>query len=333
MKKLFLLFVLLCLLVSFTSLAEDIDELIPDSSMWGMSRTAIEKNIWCNYKECIIGKSKGLKLDTVEVAEHSMDPYYVFNERMWNSEGKTYKGLSKVVYVLSGITKRSTDDLKEFYHVLTEEMTTAIGEPDSSKKAVTTWKTDEYKIEIGTGKFKKYNGSDNATVAIVITALDIDKPITPKPTAKKTPKPTQKPTPKPTSIPTFKPIPMPTKTPPPKIDYQELLRNPSKYEGSHFEFEGRVFDTAYYHDHYTLLMFTKYNIALRGYYDDVYYVEVPTDDIFGGERVLNDDEIKVYGTFAGIKSYTTIRGDANHVPLVRADFVSIHMKHSYSKRY
>lgn len=325
MKKLFLLFVLLCLLMSFTSLAEDIDELIPDSSMWGMSRNAMEEEIWGDYTECTVGKSKGLKLDSVEVSEHSMDPYYVFGEQMWNSEGKTYKGLSKVVYVLSGNTKRPSDELKGFYQVLTEEMTTAIGEPDSSKKAVTTWKTDEYKIEIGTGKFKKYNGSDNSTVAIVITALDIDKPTTPKPTAKNTPKPVPKKT-EATPKPTPEPTPTPTSTPHPEyelIDYQELSRNPSKYEGRYFKFSGRVLQAQDDSGYFSLLILTGYDKVLEGYYDDLYRVMGGTYCIEGGERILDDDIVTVYGMFAGVDSYETVRGNSNYVPLVYADRVVI----------
>lgn len=99
--------------------------------------------------------------------------------------------------VWSGTEKRSGDELRQCYTTMVEDMESAIWkEPDSVEKTKSTWNTNHYKIEIGKGKFENYTGSDNSTIAIIITAISIPKPTQQpghswKQSPTKTPKPTK----------------------------------------------------------------------------------------------------------------------------------------------
>ena len=56
-----------------------------------------------------------------------------------------------------------------------------------------------------------------------------------------------------------------------------------------------------------------------GYYDDNVYVNYYS---FGDEtRVLEDDIVTFYGTFKGLKTYTTVRGDSRTIPEVTAKYI------------
>lgn len=188
MKRRIALWMVLMLIFS-SALAETARGLIPEASLWGMSRTNVNKQFGGTAEAVMIGENAGLKVAGIEVEGYVMDAYYVFSENM-----RTYYGLSKVSYLLTGTQKRPSAVLDEAYGTLTDAFRSAIGAPDSVKDAVTTWKKDRYKVEIGKGKFKNYDGSDNTNVAIVFTGLNI-----PKPTREPTPTPVA--TPRPASTP------------------------------------------------------------------------------------------------------------------------------------
>lgn len=175
------------MLVLGCALAESAGNTIPRDAQWGQSRTRIRNQINGQTEPLIIGDNNALKVPGIIVGDYTMDAYYVFSENM-----RTYYGLSKVTYLLSGGQRRSSEMLDTAYAELVQNMEAAIGAPDSVKEAVTVWKKSKYRVEIGKGRFRKYDGSDQMNVAIVITGLNIPKP-TPRPTPTPQPTPTPRP--------------------------------------------------------------------------------------------------------------------------------------------
>lgn len=197
-KSIIVVFLYVALLSA--TFAEGIDKIIPDDSLWGISRNDLKDVVPYKFIESKIGNANCLKASNIVIGNYTMDVYYVFKEKMWNSEGWTFKGLSKIAYILSENTDNPSVNLTDCKNQLVEMMTNVLGDADSISKAVTTWENNTYKVEIGKGIFKKYNGSDQITVAILISGLNIKKPSTPEPTTKptKTPYPTITKTPHPT---------------------------------------------------------------------------------------------------------------------------------------
>lgn len=198
MKRLFSLALVLVLCCA-CCFAEDwesspmvVNELIPDNSSWGLSREDFSGESAFELTECSVGDKKAMKAENIDVDGYSMDAYYVFDEKMWDETGYTFKGLSKVTYILSGTDQKSDEELNRCYKYLVNRMKEAEGEPETEKSSVTSWENDKYKIEIGKGKFVKYTGSDNKNLAVVITALDIEKPEVTSQESKEDSKPQEK---------------------------------------------------------------------------------------------------------------------------------------------
>lgn len=112
MKYLISSIVVIALLVLYAD-AEGIDTIVPDTSLWGLSRNDFKGLKPYDYSETQIGKSKCLFRSKLNIEGYIMDVYYIFGEKMWNSDGWTYKGLSKIVYLLSGKEKHETTELNE----------------------------------------------------------------------------------------------------------------------------------------------------------------------------------------------------------------------------
>ena len=192
MKKIVLL--LLCLLLALTGVAETMDEIIPDETLWGAPRQDVEMELDpAEYESCAVGDRQALKITGIDVDGYSMDAYYVFGENMWDEEGWNYMGLSKVAYLLTGEEGLTPEQLNEKKSDLVERMEEALRAADQSEDAVSVWNEESYKIEIGWGKFENYTGSTEATVGIVFSALNVEKPVTPSPSPIPTPVPTLNP--------------------------------------------------------------------------------------------------------------------------------------------
>ena len=229
-RSLIVVIIMIISLISSLAIAETADSLIPDTSMWGISRDDLQKRFDDELYSCEVGKAKGLLLTGIDVDGYSMDAYYVFGEKTWNAKGFTYSGLSKITYILKGSSQYTDEDLVTCYQTFVGQMKNKAGIPESESSAVTTWEGNHLKIQIGKGKFKNYNNSDKTTIAIVFTGLNIAKPKTPRPTKKPTPVPTPKRTPKPTKTP--KPV---------SIEYENALRMAYSYLNyTAFSFNGLV---------------------------------------------------------------------------------------------
>lgn len=199
MKK-WLTIILLMIGIMGVAAAETVGDLVPETALWGSSEDALKAAVQMPWMEERIDRVKCLKVNQVMVNDYPMDGFYLFGENMWDAEGKSYMGLSRVVYVLSGQRKYAPEELKAIYQMLADDMKASLGQPESATGAVTTWQTGACQIQIGSGKFAKYSGSKDLTVGIIISGQNIPKPtlkavVTPRPTPKPTPKPT--PTPKP----------------------------------------------------------------------------------------------------------------------------------------
>ena len=176
-------FILICAGMAY---ALTIDEVIPTDDLWAISKKDFANTVEGDYTEIKVNKKTTLVNAGLEIEGATWDVYYVFGQNM-----KAHNGLSKVAYLLSGTGKKDKADLDEKYHAIVSAMEKVIGQSDSSTNTLTTWNRDKFKVEIGKGKFKAYNGSDNQNLAIVITGLNMP---TPAPTAAPTPKPTEVPT-------------------------------------------------------------------------------------------------------------------------------------------
>ena len=178
---------LIVFLLTADALAAGIDSIIPDASLWGISRKELQKTANVKYTTMEIGKTKVLQRSGIEIDGILMDAYYVFDYFTWDSTGFTYNGLSKIVFLLADSEGLDSPALRDIRQQFIDTMTKYKGEPDSTAEAVSTWNMADCKIDIGIGTFKKYTGSKHKNVAIVFSGVEIPKPVTPPPTPKPTP--------------------------------------------------------------------------------------------------------------------------------------------------
>ena len=160
MKKITLT-ALFLLILSVGALAEGLEGIIPDASIWGISEDDLREKINAEYEPCWVGEADALRVPNGKVDSYDMDVYYVFEADTPES------GLSKIAYILRDSENYGEDELDRCLQTLADRLTETGGEPDSVKKNTYVWNTDAYKIELGKGKLSKYTGSDHATVAII----------------------------------------------------------------------------------------------------------------------------------------------------------------------
>lgn len=113
------------------------------------------------------------------------------------------------------------------------------------------------------------------------------------------------------------------------ITYEELLRNPSDYKNSLIEMEGMITQITQTENTKSYHIFTDYSIyntaratrywdsgRVRTYWEAEHVEKDYTTFDIQGERLLEDDLVKVYGIFRGLHSYETVQGDSNTVPKI-----------------
>ena len=106
------------------------------------------------------------------------------------------------------------------------------------------------------------------------------------------------------------------------ISYNELARNPKKYEGQLVKFTGEVIQVQ---EAQSMWYYNVYRIDVTykgyGYYDDTVYV---TYDGYGSEeRILEDDIVTFYGEYKGLKTYETVMGSSVTIPHVEAKYIVV----------
>ena len=106
------------------------------------------------------------------------------------------------------------------------------------------------------------------------------------------------------------------------ISYNELARNPKKYEGQLVKFTGEVIQVQ---EAQSWLYYNVYRIDVTyqgyGYYDDTVYVTY--DGYDSEERILEDDIVTFYGEYKGLKTYETVMGASVTIPHVEAKYIVV----------
>ena len=105
------------------------------------------------------------------------------------------------------------------------------------------------------------------------------------------------------------------------IDYDDVSRNPSSYEGKNMVLAGTVVQVqeneAFLSDDVSVVL----RIAEDGDHNKMWYVNYTRTDQ-NESRILEDDYITIYGTCNGIKSYTAVLGNEVTVPEVNAKYIA-----------
>ncbi len=99
------------------------------------------------------------------------------------------------------------------------------------------------------------------------------------------------------------------------ITFDDISRSPEKYKGKKVKFSGYVLQVIEGYVTNSIRMST------NGRYDDVILVDYKTSLV--DVRLLEGDEVVVYGAFSGMETYTTVMGSSVTVPLVNADIMSL----------
>lgn len=95
------------------------------------------------------------------------------------------------------------------------------------------------------------------------------------------------------------------------ITYDQLARTPDDYVGEKVKFSGRVIQVSNSDDDVQI------RLAINGDYDQVILAFYPKDLV--KSKVLEDDQITVYGVSLGDYTYEAVMGNAVTVPLVMVD--------------
>lgn len=102
------------------------------------------------------------------------------------------------------------------------------------------------------------------------------------------------------------------------ISYDSLSRTPDQYKGNYVKFSGYVVQVC--SEATSPSYYSSYRVATSGKYNNIVYVKV--DNYGSGSRILEDDYITFYGTYNGLYSYKTVRGDTLTIPEITAKYVN-----------
>lgn len=97
------------------------------------------------------------------------------------------------------------------------------------------------------------------------------------------------------------------------ITYDNLARNPEKYEGEKITFSGRVVQVME-DDGYS-----QYRVAVDDNYDTILYIEIQHDLL--ESRILEDDFITIYGESIGTISYESTNSGTITIPAAIVNIV------------
>ena len=97
--------------------------------------------------------------------------------------------------------------------------------------------------------------------------------------------------------------------------YDEMARNGDSHAGEKIQITGKVIQVQDSDDGGATL---RVATSANGY-DDVYLVQIMSSE-WKGHRLLEDDQITIYGTAYGLYSYETVMGNTQTVPAIIAVF-------------
>lgn len=101
------------------------------------------------------------------------------------------------------------------------------------------------------------------------------------------------------------------------VTYEQLSRNPDVYNNTKVTFRGKVLQ-----DIEETGGQRGMRLAINSDYDNVVYVFYDSDLV--GYRILEDDQITIYGKSAGIYTYTSTMNASISIPRINADIIEIH---------
>lgn len=101
----------------------------------------------------------------------------------------------------------------------------------------------------------------------------------------------------------------------PTQTYDEMARNGESHAGEKIQITGKVIQVQDSDDGGATL---RVATSADGY-DDVYLVQIMSSE-WKGHRLLEDDQITIYGTVYGLYSYKTVMGNTQTVPAIIAVF-------------
>lgn len=99
------------------------------------------------------------------------------------------------------------------------------------------------------------------------------------------------------------------------ITFEDISRSPDTYKGKKVKFTGTILQII---EGY---VYNEARMSTNGKYDDVIYINYNTSII--DVRLLQNDEITVYGTFSGLYTYETIVGGSVTLPKINVDIISL----------
>ena len=99
------------------------------------------------------------------------------------------------------------------------------------------------------------------------------------------------------------------------ITFEEISRSPDDYEGEKVKFTGYVLQINEGRNENEIRM------ATSGMFDDIIYGTY--DPSILEVRVLKDDNITIYGTVSGLKTYTAVLGNSVTLPNISIDRIEI----------
>ena len=97
--------------------------------------------------------------------------------------------------------------------------------------------------------------------------------------------------------------------------YDQLARNPDTYKGQKIKITGKVLQA----DTSGSTCYAR--VAMNSSYDTVIFVTY--DSSLLGYRLLEDDQIAVYGTSYGVYSYEAVSGASITIPWIHADIIEM----------
>ena len=102
------------------------------------------------------------------------------------------------------------------------------------------------------------------------------------------------------------------------LNYKNVLRNPSNYEGKKVYWFGEVVQVVDKGEYRVNVNCEKYYYSNNYYCRDTIYVKYS-----GSKNLIEDDMVKIWGTMGGNVTYTTVLGAETTVPLVNAKYIDI----------
>lgn len=110
------------------------------------------------------------------------------------------------------------------------------------------------------------------------------------------------------------------------ISYSSLARNPDSYKGKDYTFTGEVIQVLNGSNNQIDLRVNvtpkRYEYIDETYYEDTIYVTYQYSSS-AESRILEEDIITIYGSFAGIYEYESVMGSQVSVPLINAMYIDI----------